>query len=143
MHFEHIGQRSIEGRLPLEGPGRRLDQGRTHLHPAYATRGLAPANRAHQDIIDAELLTDFRRTLGAFPVLTSAGGRGDLQAVESGELAPDRVGHPVGEIVLIGWTLVFERQNGQTPRTPSTRLTAVFPYPGEKDTGTEQDSEPE
>ena len=109
----------------------------SHVDAARVS-GLLPAHRAREEIRRVELLRDLLRRLGRLAVRSRARPRDDLQARQRGQLAADLVRDAVGEVVLVGWSLVLERQDGDPldgarggsgldapPRRRQTRIAAA------------------
>ena len=132
LHLEHVRDRRVERLLPPRRAGRDLDQLRAHLDAARAGRVLLPADLPHDEILDPELLADLLRRFGGVLVLARAVGRDHLESREPGELAAHRVGHSVGEVLLVRAAHVVERQDrDQLGPLPGVLDGAVGPLPDE------------
>src|SRR5262249_24280721 len=113
LHLEDIGERRVERLLPARR--RRagfadLDELRRDLH-AVGAGALLPADRRRQQVVGVELLRDLPRRLLSLLVRHRARTGNDLEARQRRELAAERVGDAVGEVVVLGRAEVVERED--------------------------------
>src|SRR6185312_1291756 len=136
-----IGDGSVEGLLPSCGAVRGLDQLRAHLHPALAVPTLLPANLSDHQILDPELLADLLGRLAGLLVLAGAVGRDDLEAGQSSQLASNRVGHAVGEVLVLlaSQVLEWEHRDALGSRIGLRASVAVASQPAEQHTESEHE----
>ena len=107
LDLEHVGERRIEGCLPLRCPGRDLHQLRAHVNAARCAGALLPPHSARQEILHTELLPDLLGRLRCPLIPNGAAARCHLQAGKRRQLAADFVRDSVGEVLVRGCAQVL------------------------------------
>ena len=145
LHLEHIGQGRIESLLPLcrgHRPRSDPDQFRADPHPAGAVRRLVPADSRREQVLSPQLARDLLRRLARVPVLVGTRSGDDGEARDLGQLTPDLVAHPVGEVCVGGVAQVLEREHGYALHPPALVVaTGMTPAPGEQHAEADEEAE--
>ena len=83
------------------------DELRGHAHARLRTP-LIPANRAFQNVIHTQIRADLLKRLPGTFVLHGTRARDDTQSAHHREPTRDLLGHPGGEVLVLGWPEVLE-----------------------------------
>ncbi len=118
LHFEDVGQLTVEGLAPqmLLGAGIHQVDDDPDPRPRLAHASL-------EDRSNAELFRDRGDLLGRLLVLHRGRPGDHLERADLGELGDDVVGDPVAEVLVLGiGAHVLERQHGDRLRGPGDLL---------------------
>ena len=118
LHREHLAR--SDRRRDLVGPELRtrrdVDETRCDENQPRAVGPAVGSHAAREDMRDPELGGDLAQRLLAQIVLHGAGARHHTNAVHIADARRQLVGDAVGEILLVGWALVIEREHSDDRR---------------------------